>query len=159
VAQETLLTEEGYERKKAELERLEHVLYHEIPEKLRQAKEHGGDLRENKEYVYLKEEQEFADQEVRTLRELLENARIIAEEDIRSDEVGIGTNVMLEDVATKEMATYKLVSPAEVDLMRNQIGIDSPVGTALMGLGKGKTIVVQAPAGKLKYRILGIGRG
>jgi len=158
VAQEILLTREGYERKKAELDRQEKILYQEIPEKLRLAKEHGGDLRENKEYVYLKEEQEFVEQEVRRLREMLENARIISETEISSDEVGIGINVHLEDVGTKELSTYKLVSSAEVDLLRNQIGVDSPVGAALMGQGKGQTIVVQAPEGKLRYRILGIER-
>ncbi len=158
MAQEILLTREGYERKKGELEKQERILYQEIPEKLRLAKEHGGDLRENKEYVYLKEEQEFVEQEVRRLRELLENARIISDEDIRSDEVGIGTTVLLEDVATKELTPYKLVSSAEVDLLNNQIGVDSPVGAALMGLSKGQSIVVQAPAGRLRYRILGIER-
>ncbi len=159
MAQEILLTREGYERKKAELEKQEKILYQEIPEKLRLAKEHGGDLRENKEYVYLKEEQEFVEQEVRRLRELLENARIISEEEMSSDEVGIGTIVHLEDMGTKELATYKLVSSAEVDLLNNQIGVDSPVGGALMGQGKGQTIVVQAPAGRLRYRVLGIERG
>lgn len=158
MAQEILLTREGYERKKGELEKQERILYQEIPEKLRLAKEHGGDLRENKEYVYLKEEQEFVEHEVRRLRELLENARIISDEDIRSDEVGIGTTVLLEDVATKELTPYKLVSSAEVDLLNNQIGVDSPVGAALMGLSKGQSIVVQAPAGRLRYRILGIER-
>ncbi len=159
MAQEILLTREGYERKKAELEKHEKVLYQEIPHKLRLAKEHGGDLRENKEYVYLKEEQEYADQEVRRLRELLENARIIAEDELSTDEVRIGTVVHLEDMGKKELTTYKLVSSAEVDLLRNQIGVDSPVGAALMGQGKGQTIVVQAPAGRLRYRILGIERG
>ncbi len=159
MAQEILLTREGYERKKAELERQEKILYQEIPQKLRLAKEHGGDLRENKEYVYLKEEQEFVEQEVRRLRELLENARIIAEEEMSSDEIGIGTIVHLEEIGTKELSTYKLVSSAEVDLVQNQIGVDSPVGAALMGQAKGRTIVVQAPAGRLRYRILGIERG
>jgi transcription elongation factor GreA len=157
--QEILLTKEGYERKKAELERLEHRLYKEIPERLKEAKVHGGDLRENKEYIYLKEEQEFIEREVRKLRELLENARIISEDEIRSDQVGIGTKVILEDTETGSFETYTLVSPAEVDLLQNRIGIDSPVGAALMGHAKGETIVVQAPAGKIRYRILGIERG
>ena len=159
MSQEILLTKEGYERKKAELERLEHRLYKEIPERLKEAKVHGGDLRENKEYIYLKEEQEFIEREVRKLRELLENARIISEDEIRSDQVGIGTKVILEDTETGSFETYTLVSPAEVDLLQNRIGIDSPVGAALMGHAKGETILVQAPAGKIRYRILGIERG
>jgi len=149
MAQEILLTKEGYERNKAELERLEHRLYKEIPERLKEAKAHGGDLRENKEYIYLKEEQEFIEREVRRLRELLENARIISEDEIRADQVGIGTRVTLEDTETRTFETYTLVSPAEVDLLRNRIGIDSPVGEALMGHSRGETIVVQTPAGSI----------
>ncbi len=157
--QEILLTKEGYERKKKELEALEHRLYVEIPERLKEAMSHGGDLRENKEYIYLTEEQEFIEREVRRLRELLENARIISEDEIRADQVDIGTRVILEDVETGEFETYTLVSPAEVDLLQNRIGIDSPVGQALMGHAKGDTISVRAPAGKVKYRVLWIERG
>jgi transcription elongation factor GreA len=156
---EILLTKEGYERKKAELERLERRLYQEIPDRLKEAKVHGGDLRENKEYLYLKEEQEYIEREVRRLRELLDNARIISEDEISSDQVGIGTRVILEDMESGQFETYTLVSPVEVDLLQNRIGIDSPVGEALMGHSKGETIVVQAPAGQIRYRILGLERG
>jgi transcription elongation factor GreA len=156
---EILLTKEGYERKKAELERLERRLYQEIPDRLKEAKVHGGDLRENKEYLYLKEEQEYIEREVRRLRELLDNARIISEDEISSDQVGIGTRVILEDMESGQFETYTLVSPVEVDLLQNRIGIDSPVGEALMGHSKGETIVVQAPGGQIRYRILGLERG
>ena len=157
--QEVLLTKEGYERKKKELEELEHRLYVEIPERLKEAMSHGGDLRENKEYIYLTEEQSFIERELRRLRELLENARIISEDEIRADQVDIGTRVILEDTETGQFETYTLVSPAEVDLLQNRIGIDSPVGQALMGHAKGDLIAVQAPVGTVKYRILGIERG
>ncbi|MCR4392357.1 MAG: GreA/GreB family elongation factor [Candidatus Acetothermia bacterium] len=160
MAKETLLTKEGFERKKAELEALERRLYQEIPERLKEAKEHGGgDIRENKEYIYLKQEQEFIEGEVRALRELLENARIISEDELRTDEVGIGTRAILEDVETGAVATYTLVPPAEVDLLQNRIGIDSPVGMALQAHGKGKAIVVQTPTKRVRYRVLGIERG
>lgn len=160
MARETLLTKEGYERKKAELEKLEHRLYQEIPALLAQAKEHsGGDFRENKEYLYLVEEQELLENEVRALRELLANARIIPEEEIRTDEVGIGARVILRDLETKEEEIYTLVPPAEVDLLHNRIGIDSPVGKALLTHGKGKHVMVQAPTGRIRYEIVAIERG
>jgi len=159
MAKETLLTKEGHERKKAELEKVERRLYHEIPQRLKEAKEHGGgDLRENKEYVYLKQEQEMIESEAHALRDLLENAHIISEDEIRPDEVGIGTRAILEDVETGDVATYTLVPPAEVDLLQNQIGIDSPVGLALQSHGKGKTIAVQMHAKRIRYKILGIER-
>ncbi len=160
MAKETLLTKEGYERKKAELERIERRLYQEIPQRLKEAKEHGGgDVRENREYLYLKQEQDMIEAEARALRELLETARIISEDDIRPDEVGIGTRAILEDVETGEVGTYTLVPPAEVDLLQNRIGIDSPVGLALQTHGRGKTITVQSQASRIRYKILGIERG
>lgn len=154
--QEILLTKEGYEKKRKQLEELEHKLYHEIPQRLKEAKERGGDLLENREYVYLKNEQEIIEREVRRLRELLENARIISEDEIKGDTVGIGTRVILEDTETGEFDTYTLVSPAEVDLLAKRIGIDSPVGAALMGHTRGDIIVVQTPSGKRRFRILGV---
>ncbi len=157
--QEILLTKEGYERKRKQLEELERKLYQEIPARLKEAKERGGDLLENREYVYLKNEQEIIEREVRRLRELLENARIISEDEIKGDTVGIGTRVILEDTETGEFDTYTLVSPAEVDLLAKRIGIDSPVGAALMGHTRGDSIVVQTPSGRRRYRILGVAKG
>ncbi|MEW6217596.1 MAG: GreA/GreB family elongation factor [Candidatus Bipolaricaulota bacterium] len=159
MARETLLTKEGYEQKKAELERLEYRLYQEIPQRLKDAKDHGGgDVRENREYLYLKQEQDMIEAEARALRELLETARVMTEEDFRTDEVGIGSQAILEDIETGEVQTYTLVPPAEVDLLQNRIGVDSPVGQALQTYSKGKTITVQTQRKKIKYKILGIER-
>jgi len=159
MAKETLLTKEGFERKKAELEKVEHRLYHEIPQRLKEAKEHGGgDVRENREYLYLKQEQEMIEAEAYALRELLETARIMTEDDFRADQIGIGSRAILEDVETGNVGTYTLVPPAEVDLLQNRIGIDSPVGLALQSHGKGKTISVQAQTKRVRYKILGIER-
>jgi transcription elongation factor GreA len=159
MARETLLTKEGYEQKKAELERLEYRLYQEIPQRLKDAKDHGGgDVRENREYLYLKQEQDMIEAEARALRELLETARVMTEEDFRTDEVGIGSQAILEDIETGEVQTYTLVPPAEVDLLQNRIGVDSPVGQALQTYSKGKTISVQTQRKKIKYKILGIER-
>lgn len=159
MAKETVLTKEGYQQKKAELERLEHRLYHEIPERLKEAKDHGGgDVRENREYLYLKQEQDMIEAEAHALRELLETARIITEDDFHPDQVGIGARAVLEDMETGEVATYTLVPPAEVNLLENRIGVDSPVGLALQAHSKGKVITVQAPGKKIKYKILRIER-
>jgi transcription elongation factor GreA len=96
--------------------------------------------------------------EARALRELLETARVMTEEDFRTDEVGIGSQAILEDIETGEVQTYTLVPPAEVDLLQNRIGVDSPVGQALQTYSKGKTISVQTQRKKIKYKILGIER-
>jgi transcription elongation factor GreA len=154
-----LLTKDGYKLKKQQLEEYKRILYEEIPKKLKQAKEHGGELRENKEYIDLKRDQDYYDSEVSRLEDLLDRAKVIDESSISTEYVTLGSKVILEDRDEKRVKTYKLVSPAEVDPENNNISTQSPVGRGLMGLSIGAEIEVDTPSGRLKYRILGIERG
>lgn len=155
---EFLLTEEGYKAKKEKLSELRHELYEELPERLKEAKEHEGDLRENKEFIYLREQQDRIQGEIGRLEELLDKATIIDQSEIRSDMVSVGTTVILEEGDDGNPQTYTLVSPAEADLEKNKISVESPVGSALMGHHKGDEIVVETPGGEKKYNVLGIGK-
>jgi len=151
------LTQEGHEAKVEKLKRLRHELYEELPEKLKEAKAHEGDLRENKEFMFLREKQDRLQAEVKRLENLLDKAEIIDQSDIRSDMVSIGTKVILQPKEGNGSETYTLVSPAEVDLEKNKISVDSPIGEALMGHQQGEEIVAETPSGDRRYRILGIG--
>ena len=151
------LTQEGYDSKVEKLKDLRHELYEEIPEKLKKAKAHEGDIRENKEFMFLREQQDRVQAEVNRLEELLDKAEIIDQSEIRSDMVSIGTKVILQAEKGNGPETYTLVSPAEVSLEKNKISVDSPVGKALMGHQQGDEVVVDTPSGERRYRILGIG--
>lgn len=157
--EEVLLTQEGYELKKKKLEEYRRILHEELPKKLKLAKDHGAELRENKEYLDLKSQQDFYEAEVRRLEELLERAKVIDADQISTKEVGIGTRVTLKDKVSGEMAMFKLVGPAEVDLEQGRISTTSPLGKALMGHRKGEEVVVETPKGIIRYKILGIERG
>jgi transcription elongation factor GreA len=156
VEEKILLTREGYELKKKRLEECRRILYEEIPRKLKIAIEHGGELRENKEYLDLKREQELYNAEVRQLEDLLDRAEIIDEENISTDSVSIGARVVLEDRDLRKVEIYELVGPAEVDLEKRKISIESPLGKALMGRRTGDEISIDAPTRKIRYRLLGI---
>ncbi|MBS3788092.1 GreA/GreB family elongation factor [Candidatus Bipolaricaulota bacterium] len=151
------LTKEGHDAKVEKLKNLRHELYEELPEKLKEAKAHEGDLRENKEFMYLREKQDRLQAEVKRLENLLDKAEIIEQSDIRSDMVAIGTKVILQPKEGNGSETYTLVSPAEVDLEKNKISVDSPIGEALMGHQQGEEIVAETPSGDRRYKILGIG--
>jgi len=154
---EILLTRDGYELKKRQLEEYRQILYERIPNRLKRAAEHGRELRENKEYLDLMREQEFYEAEVRRLEELLDNAQIIEDEQISTEFVGLGSRVILEDRGLKRVDTIELVSPAEADLERRKISVESPVGEALVGHHVGEEVEVELPTGKTaRYRILGI---
>jgi transcription elongation factor GreA len=158
MTEEIVLTPEGYELKKKKLEEYRRILYEELPKKLKLAKEHGAELRENKEYLDIKREQDYYEAEVRRLEELLEKAVILDESQISTKAVGIGTRVTLKDLKTNRTETYELVSPAEADPEQNKISTESPVGRALMGQHKGAEIEVETPRGIVRYKILAIQR-
>ncbi|MFW6190969.1 MAG: GreA/GreB family elongation factor, partial [Candidatus Bipolaricaulota bacterium] len=77
--------------------------------------------------------------------------------EINTDMVSIGTKVILQPRDGNGSETYTLVSPAEVNLEKNKISIDSPIGEALIGHQQGEEIVADTPSGERRYKILGIG--
>jgi transcription elongation factor GreA len=158
MTEEIVLTPEGYELKKKKLEEYRKVLYEELPKKLKMAKDHGAELRENKEYLDIRREQDYYEVEVRRLEELLEKATVLEESQISTKSVGIGTRVTLRDLKTNKTEVYELVSAAEADPEQNKISTESPVGHALVGQRKGAEIQVETPRGTVRYKILGIER-
>jgi transcription elongation factor GreA len=156
--EEIVLTREGHELLKKKLEEYRRILYEELPKKLKLAKEHGAELRENKEYLDIKREQDYYELEVRRLEELLEKATVLDESQIDTTIVSIGTRVTLKDMSTNKTEVYELVSPAEADPEQNKISTESPVGRALLGQRKGAQIHVETPRGLVRYKIVGIER-
>ncbi len=150
------LTKGGYELMQQELDHTKKILYEEIPEKLKASKINGGDLRENKEYMYLQSEQQYYEREVRRLTSVLEASEIIPDEEISSDVIGIGSSFILQDFEFMESGSFSLVSSAEVDLEKGKISIESPVGAALVGKREGDEVVVDLPRGKAHFRVIAI---
>lgn len=152
------LTQEGHALMQQELEKAEKILYEEIPEKLKASKLNGGDLRENKEYMYLQSQQEYYEREVRRLQSIMERAEILPEEAIAKDVIGIGTRFILQDLTLKESGSFTLVSPAEVDLDNGKISVASPVGRLLLGKKEGDQVSAKLPWGTSRFRVIAINR-
>jgi len=158
VKQTVYLTQEGFTLISQELEQAKKTLYEEIPEKLKASKINGGDLRENKEYMYLQSEQQYYEREVRRLTAIVESAEIIPEDQIARDTIGIGSTFILQDLEIKESGSFSLVSSAEIDLEKGKISVESPVGRALVGKREGDEIVVELPRGKIHFRVIAINK-
>ena len=157
---EVLLTRKGYEQKQQRLEACLRLLHEEIPKRLKLAKEHDGELRENREYIDIEREKEFLEAEVRGLEELVNNAKIIDEETITTDKVGLGSRVILEaDTQPCKQTVVELVSHAEVDLEHKRISTESPLGKLLFDQKKGAKVKLDTPSGTVTYKIVGIQRG
>jgi transcription elongation factor GreA len=152
------LTKEGHALMQEELDKAKKILYEEIPEKLKASKLNGGDLRENKEYMFLQSEQQYYEREVHRLTSVLDSAEIIPEDQISYDEIGIGTRFILQDMEIMESGTFSLVSSAEVDLEKGKISMDSPVGQALIGKHEGEQVKVELPWGDVHFRVIAINK-
>jgi transcription elongation factor GreA len=152
---EVILTPEGYEKLKQEIEELSTVKRREVAERIRIAREFG-DIAENAEYDDAKNEQMLLEHRIATLEERLRDARVISKKDIAKDVVSIGSKVKLRDVAAKETIEYHIVGSAEANPAENKLSNESPVGKAIIGHKKGETVEVSAPRGTLKFKILEI---
>jgi len=152
------LTQEGHALMKQELDYAQRILYTDIPEKLKASKLNGGDLRENKEYMYLQSQQQYYEREVRRLTAILDTAEILPDEEISRDVIGIGSSFILQDLTIKESGTFMLVSPAEVDLESGKISMASPVGRILLGKREGDVVTADLPWGQEKYRVIAINK-
>ena len=92
------------------------------------------------------------------LENMLKNAKVIDEEDIMTDQVGIGSKVKLLDLEYNEEVEYYIVGSTEADPEKYKISNESPVGRALMGKKKGDIVDVSVPAGLIKFKVLDISK-
>jgi transcription elongation factor GreA len=152
---EIVLTPDGYEKLKREIEYLSGEKRREIAERIRIAREFG-DISENAEYDDAKHEQALLEHKISTLNERLRHARVLDASEVKSDVVSIGTRVQLEDVAAGETIEYHIVGSAEANPAENKLSNESPVGKAIIGRKQGETVEVAAPRGSFKYKIIGI---
>ena len=152
---EVILTADGYEKLREEIEFLRTEKRREVAERIRVAREFG-DIAENAEYDDAKNEQALLEHRIATLEERLLNSRVIAPGEVSTDAVSIGSVVKLEDVERKETVEYFIVGSAEANPSENKLSNESPVGKAILGRKKGETVEVAAPRGSLKYKIVDI---
>ena len=152
---DVILTPEGYEKLKQEIEYLSNDKRREVADRIRTAREFG-DIAENAEYDDAKNEQALLEHRIATLEERLRNARVITKKDVAKDVVSIGSKVKLRDIDAKQTVEYRIVGSAEANPAENKLSNESPVGKAIIGHKKGDVVEVTAPRGSLKFKVLEI---
>jgi transcription elongation factor GreA len=152
---EVILTAEGYEKLKKEIELLQTEKRREVAERIRVAREFG-DIAENAEYDDAKNEQAMLEHKIAQLEERLLSARVITKKEISKDTVSVGSKVRIRDVAARQTFEYHIVGSAEANPAENKLSNESPVGKAIMGHKKGDVVEVAAPRGSMKFKILEI---
>jgi transcription elongation factor GreA len=154
---EILMTSEGYQELKRELEELRTVKRKEISEKIRVARGFG-DLSENSEYDEAKNEQALVESKIATLEEQLKKAHLISKDQISTEVVSVGTVVTILDMEFDEELVYRIATSVESNHSQMEtITDESPVGKALLGHKVGDIVNVVVPSGStVSFKILEI---
>ncbi len=154
-SQEVILTQEGFNKLEEELNYLKSEKRTEIADRIKTARAFG-DLSENSEYDEAKSAQRENEEKIAELEIKVRNAKIIDESEIDTKTVQVGNKVKVYDLEFEEELEYTIVGSTEVDLSKNRISNESPIGAALMGAKKGETIEANTPGGVAKYKVLSI---
>jgi len=149
------MTQEGYEKLKAELEELKTRGREDVAKAIAEARD-KGDLSENAEYDAAKNAQGMLELRINELEKIFANARIIDESQLDTSKVTVLTNVTIQNLKTNKQVTYKLVAEAEANLKENKISVSSPIGQGLLGKSVGDIAQVQTPAGTMDFKIINI---
>jgi transcription elongation factor GreA len=145
------LTDEGVENLRQELDHLVNVKRPALADRLHRAIQQG-DLSENADYTAAKEEQGFLEGRIQQIEVMLRNATII-EENTPTEEVALGSRVTLVEEGSEQAETFRIVGPAEADPTQGNVSNESPLGQAVLGRRVGDVVSVEAPAGKIAFRI------
>lgn len=149
------MTEEGYNKILAEINHLETVKRPEISAQIAEARD-KGDLSENAEYDAAKEAQGILEAKIAQLKNLVANARLIDESQIKTDAVQILNKVKIKNIQNNAVMTYTLVADSEANLKENKISVNTPIAQGLMGKKVGDAVEIKVPSGIVKFEILEI---
>ncbi len=151
---QTILTKEGYEKLKEELEYLKNDSREEIAERIKVAISFG-DLSENSEYEDAKREQSYLEGKIAELEKKLLHVKII-EEELDSKKVKLGSKVKVLNLDTSDEVIFTIVGSMEFDPDNLKISNVSPVGKAILDKKVGSTVKVRLPIGNIQYKIIEI---
>ena len=157
MAKEFQLSAERLDELKHELNYLKTVREKEVADQIKEARSFG-DLSENSEYDEAKNEQGKLYSRIAELENILSNYVIIEEHEQDTDTVRLGSTIVVLDEEFQEKESYQVVGSQEADPMNGRISEESPFGRALLGKAVGDSVVVEAPAGTVRYRVVEIQR-
>jgi transcription elongation factor GreA len=156
---DVILTPEGLDKLKEELELLSTEKRREVAQRIKEAREFG-DIAENAEYDDAKNEQAMLESRIATLQEKLRMATVIETKDLSTDVVQIGSVVHVKYENTGKSVKYTIVGSAEAKPEEHKLSNESPVGRALIGHKRNETVAVKVPRGparKLKITKIDVG--
>lgn len=149
------MTQEGYNKIKAEIEEYENVQMPMIIQRIATAREEG-DLKENAEYHGQREAQGMLQAKINNLRSKLAHAKIVDPSTMNQDEVAFGASVKVLDLDFEDEEVITLVGAGDEDYDSGKYLITSPLGQGLLGKRVGDEVEIPVPKGTLHFKILEI---
>ena len=149
VSRQSVITPEGLEKLKEEIEHLSTVKRREVAERIKEAREFG-DIAENAEYDDAKNEQALLEQRIAQLEERLRRSTVVDEKDLGTDEVKVGSTVHLKDQKSGDSQKFQIVGSPEANPAEQKLSNESPIGKALVGRKRNDIVTVEVPRGPKK---------
>jgi transcription elongation factor GreA len=149
------MTQDGYNKLKAELQRLVAEEMPKIAEKIAQARSEG-DLRENAEYHGQRERQGMLQAKINLLNDKVARAQIIDPASVPKDQVAFGASVRVKDLDLDDEEQFTLVGAGEEDYDTGKILVTSPIGQGLLGKKVGDHVEIKVPKGTIHFEIIEI---
>lgn len=153
-----LITREGHDRLKAELDELWRVRRPEVVKALAAAAAEG-DRSENAEYTYRKKQLGEIDRRVRYIGKRLQHLRVVEDAPSAPDTVFFGARVEVEHAVTGDISRYRIVGPDETDAKQGWISIDSPLAKAMLKKRIDDEFEAMLPGGLQKFYIVRVDYG
>ena len=150
-----LITKEGHEKTRAELERLKKVDLPQNVQDIAEARAHG-DLSENAEFNAAKERQAVLAAKIAELEQIIATAEVIDPLPEPQGRVVFGAKVTVYDVDTDEEYAYCIKGQSESDPSNGCISISSPIAQALLGKEEGDEVQVRTPGGMRTLEIVSV---
>jgi transcription elongation factor GreA len=149
VTRQAVITPEGLEKLKEEIENLSTERRREVAARIKEAREFG-DISENAEYDDAKNEQALLEARIAQLEERLRRATVIDEKEVGTDEVTVGSVVHVKDQKSGDSQKFQIVGSTEADPLEQKLSNESPIGRALIGRKRNDVVTVEVPRGPRK---------
>ena len=149
------MTASGYENLQIELKKLLNEDRPNIIAAIAEARSHG-DLSENAEYQYAKEQQSLIEGKIADLESAISRVEIIDVKSIASDEIKFGATVEIEDSDSGELSKYQIVGEYESDIKNNKLSVSSPLARGLINKSVDDVVEINSPKGAKSYTIISV---
>ena len=146
------MTANGYDNLQKELKKLLNEDRPNIIEAIAEARSHG-DLSENAEYQYAKEQQSLIEGKISDLESAVSRAEVIDVKSLEGDDIKFGATVEIEDDDTGESVTYQIIGEYESDIKNNKLSVNSPLAKGLINKVIDDVVEINSPKGQKSYTI------